>query len=53
MASPSESVEKPVKRKLRWYQYSLRTLLIVVTLFAVACSWSAVSKYPPQSLRNS
>jgi hypothetical protein len=30
------------KRKLRWYQYSLRTLLILVTLFAVACSWFAV-----------
>jgi hypothetical protein len=30
------------KRKLRWYQFSLRTLLIVVTLFAVACSWFAV-----------
>jgi hypothetical protein len=30
------------KHKLRWYQYSLRTLLIVVTLFAFACSWLAV-----------
>lgn len=30
------------KRKLRWYQYSLRTLLIWVTLFAVVCSWAAV-----------
>lgn len=30
------------KRKLRWYQFSLRTLLIVVTLFALACSWFAV-----------
>jgi hypothetical protein len=30
------------KRKFRWYQYSLRTLLIFVTLFAVACSWFAV-----------
>jgi hypothetical protein len=30
------------KSKLRWYQFSLRTLLIVVTLFAVACSWFAV-----------
>lgn len=30
------------KHKLRWYQYSLRTLLICVTLFAFACSWFAV-----------
>jgi hypothetical protein len=30
------------KTKLRWYQYSLRTLLIIVTLFAFACSWFAV-----------
>lgn len=30
------------RSKLRWYQFSLRTLLIVVTLFAVACSWFAV-----------
>lgn len=26
----------------RRYQFSLRTLLIIVTLFAVACSWFAV-----------
>jgi hypothetical protein len=31
-----------LKQKLRWYQYSLRTLLIIVTLFAFACSWFAV-----------
>jgi hypothetical protein len=30
------------KPKLRWYQFSLRMLLIVVTLFAVAFSWFAV-----------
>jgi hypothetical protein len=30
------------KRKLRWYQFSLRTLLIGVTLVACACSWLAV-----------
>jgi hypothetical protein len=28
--------------KLRWYQFSLRSLLIFVSLFAVACSWFAV-----------
>jgi hypothetical protein len=30
------------KSPRRWFQYSLRTLLIFVTLFAVACSWFAV-----------
>jgi hypothetical protein len=38
MPAPSQ----PPKRKLRWYQFSLWTLLIVVTLFACACSWFAV-----------
>jgi hypothetical protein len=42
MVDSSQPVEKPVKRKLRWYQFSLRSLLIFVTLFAVACSWFAV-----------
>ena len=28
--------------KLRWFQFSLRTLLIVVTLCAIPCSWLAV-----------
>jgi hypothetical protein len=42
MEKSSESVEKPAKRKLRWYQFSLRTLLIFVTVFAFACSWFAV-----------
>lgn len=36
---PNTSVPKP---KLRWYQFSLRTLLIAVTLFAFPCSWLAV-----------
>jgi hypothetical protein len=26
----------------RWYQFSLRSLLVFVTLFAIACSWIAV-----------
>ena len=30
------------KPKRRWYQYSLRTLFVLMTLFAVACSWYAV-----------
>jgi hypothetical protein len=32
------------KPKLRWLQFSLRTLLIVVTLCAIPCSWYAVKK---------
>lgn len=44
MEDSSQPVEKPVKPKLRWYQYSLRSLLIFVTLFAFACSWLAVKK---------
>ena len=30
------------KPKRRWYQYSLRTLFVLMTLFAIACSWYAV-----------
>jgi hypothetical protein len=39
------------KSKSRWYQYSLRTLMIVVTLFAVACSWFAVKLQQASSRR--
>ena len=43
-ADCSLTIEKSAKpkSKRRWYQYSLRTLMICVTLFAVACSWFAV-----------
>ena len=34
-------MESP-KPKLRWFQFSLRTLLIAVTLAAIACSWLGV-----------
>ncbi len=30
-----------VKPRRRWLQYSLRSLLIFVTLFAILCSWIA------------
>jgi hypothetical protein len=30
---------EPPKRKRRWFQFSLRTLVIVVTLFALPCSY--------------
>jgi hypothetical protein len=29
----------PPKRKHRWFQFSLRTLLIVVTLLAILCGY--------------
>jgi hypothetical protein len=32
----------PPKSKPRWFQFSLRTLMVFVTLCAVACSWLAV-----------
>ena len=36
------SVPELPKPKLRWYQYSLRTLLVFVTLCAIPCSWLGV-----------
>jgi hypothetical protein len=36
------ATEAAPKSKRCWFQYSLRTLLIVVTLCAVSCSWLAV-----------
>ena len=30
---------EPPKRKRRWYQFSLRTLLIVTAVVAIACGW--------------
>jgi hypothetical protein len=32
----------PPKSRRRWFQYSLRTLLVVTTLCAIACSWLGV-----------
>ena len=40
-----------VNQKLRWYQFSLRTLLIVVTLFAFLCSWFAVKMQQAEKQR--
>ena len=31
----------PPRPKRRWYQYSLRTLFVLMTLVAIACSWYA------------
>ena len=39
VADPQTAVPKP---KLRWFQFSLQTLLVVVTLCAIPCSWLAV-----------
>jgi hypothetical protein len=41
LVSVSESQPVSLKPRLRWYQYSLRTLFIFVTLCAIACSWFA------------
>lgn len=30
---------EPTKRKRRWYQFSLRTLMIAVTLFSISTAW--------------
>jgi len=38
----TEKDSKPTKRKLRWYQFNLRTLLIVVTLLSLLFSWVGV-----------
>ena len=40
--NPTADRSPKPKPKRRWFQYSLRTLLICVTLFAIACSWFAV-----------
>ena len=39
LVSVRGSQSAPLKPRWRWYQYSLRTLMIFVTLCAVACSW--------------
>ena len=44
MENGTPTTAAAAKRKLRWYQYSLRTLLIGVTLFGFACSWFVVRK---------
>jgi len=31
----------PPEHKLRWYQYSLRSLFVLMILVAIACSWYA------------
>jgi hypothetical protein len=41
MESEPPTVEPP-KRKRRWFQFSLRTLLVVVALIAVGCFWFGV-----------
>ncbi|MHC4178413.1 MAG: hypothetical protein ACYSWU_12950, partial [Planctomycetota bacterium] len=41
MAEPHEPPSQ-AKSKLRWFQYSLRTLLVVVALFAVGLAWVGI-----------
>ncbi len=50
-AAVPESEPKPPRYKLRWYQYSLRSLLIFVTLCAFACSWFAVKRQQAERQR--
>jgi hypothetical protein len=40
--NPTEFQRANPKLKLRWFQYSLRTLFVFITLFAIACSWLGV-----------
>jgi hypothetical protein len=35
---------RPAISRLRWYQFRLRTLMVVVLLVAVACSWFTVKR---------
>jgi hypothetical protein len=42
MATESSPTSEPKSPKLRWYQYRLRSLFILTTLVAIACSWLAV-----------
>ena len=42
------AAEPPVpvpKSKLRWFQYSLRSLVVFITLCAILCSWLAVKRW--------
>ena len=39
---PAAGQPEPRKHKLRWYQFSLRSLMIFVTLWAIPCSWLGV-----------
>jgi hypothetical protein len=47
------TIAAPPKRKRRWFQFSLRTLLLGVTLVAAACGYLAprVSNLPFAPLR--
>jgi len=37
--------------KRRWYQYSLRSMFILTTLFAIACSWYAYERRKTAKVR--
>jgi hypothetical protein len=42
MAGKTETPTDRPKPKRRWFQYSLGTLLVFVTVYAIPCSWLAV-----------
>jgi hypothetical protein len=53
MIEADDPTTEPPKRKRRWFQFSLRTLLIDVTLLATACGyigWQARIVYEQKSL---
>jgi hypothetical protein len=41
MIEASVSKAEPPKRNRRWFQFSLRTLLLLITLAAIWCGWQA------------
>jgi hypothetical protein len=44
MATDSPPIAEQKSRKLRWFQYRLRSLFVLTTLVAIACSWLAVMR---------
>ncbi len=49
--STTKPQPKPPRHKLRWYQFSLRSLFVFVTLCAFACSWFAVKRQQAETQR--
>jgi hypothetical protein len=43
METDSLATAEKKQPKLRWYQYRLRSLFVLTTLVAIACSWLAVT----------
>jgi hypothetical protein len=43
METTPPPIAEPPKPRLRWYQYSLRSLFVLTTLVAIGCSWLTVT----------